>query len=70
MACRAFYHIFNTIELFGKEEFIVKNLKKLLAIVVCIAMMVPTVAFAATSSALSAEAMAVFPTIFPARLES
>ena len=50
MACRAFYHIFNTIELFGKEEFIVKNLKKLLAIVVCIAMMVPTVAFAATSS--------------------
>ena len=27
-----------------------KNLKKLLAIVVCIAMMVPTVAFAATSS--------------------
>ena len=50
MAYRAFYHIFNTIELFGKEEFIVKNLKKLLAIVVCIAMMVPTVAFAATSS--------------------
>ena len=50
MAYRAFYHIFNTIKLFGKEEFIVKNLKKLLAIVVCIAMMVPTVAFAATSS--------------------
>lgn len=34
----------------GKEEFIVKNLKKLLAIVVCIAMMVPTMAFAATPS--------------------
>lgn len=34
----------------GKEEFIVKNLKKILAVIVCVAMMIPTVAFAANTS--------------------